>query len=325
MATFRKRGESWEAQIRRRGYPAQSRTFDTKAQAQRWATKLEREMDERAITGGQNITGEKMFERFRDEVSPERKGAKWEQDRINRVRRECKWLQLRAEEILPEHIRGYRDERLKQVSSGSVKREMNVISGVFGYAIKEGWVTLQVNPVSLVKKPLENKSRTQRVTDEELLAIVGDWKTAPAPEASKDYLVFAAWFAVETAMRLGEICKLKRGDVLADYVIVRNPKNGVDRTVPLSPTAKHIVERLPVAEWLFPITAALMGVRWREATKSAGLQHIHFHDLRREAASRLAKKLPIEALAKMTGHLDIKLLLKVYYAPDPVELAARLA
>jgi hypothetical protein len=38
MATIRNRGEyQWEAQIRRKGYPAQRKTFETKADAQAWA------------------------------------------------------------------------------------------------------------------------------------------------------------------------------------------------------------------------------------------------------------------------------------------------
>lgn len=45
MATFRKRGPyQWEAQIRRKGYPAQSKTFNTKAEAEAWANVVESEM-----------------------------------------------------------------------------------------------------------------------------------------------------------------------------------------------------------------------------------------------------------------------------------------
>ena len=45
MATLRKRGPyQWEAQIRRRGYPAQSKTFENKAEAEAWAQMIESEM-----------------------------------------------------------------------------------------------------------------------------------------------------------------------------------------------------------------------------------------------------------------------------------------
>ncbi len=36
MAYYEKRGSAWRAQIRRKGHPTLSATFDTKAEAQRW-------------------------------------------------------------------------------------------------------------------------------------------------------------------------------------------------------------------------------------------------------------------------------------------------
>ena len=45
MASYYKRGEyQWEARIRRKGYPMQARTFDTKAEAHAWALQVEAEM-----------------------------------------------------------------------------------------------------------------------------------------------------------------------------------------------------------------------------------------------------------------------------------------
>ena len=38
MATIRKRGNyQWEAQIRKRGFPSQTKTFNTKVEAEAWA------------------------------------------------------------------------------------------------------------------------------------------------------------------------------------------------------------------------------------------------------------------------------------------------
>ena len=46
MATIRNRGEyQWDAQIRRKGYPAQRKTFETKSDAQAWARMIESEID----------------------------------------------------------------------------------------------------------------------------------------------------------------------------------------------------------------------------------------------------------------------------------------
>jgi hypothetical protein len=46
MATISKRGNlQWQAKIRRKGYPDQSKTFETKADAEFWARQVEGEMD----------------------------------------------------------------------------------------------------------------------------------------------------------------------------------------------------------------------------------------------------------------------------------------
>jgi len=45
MASFTKRGQTWLYEIRRKGYrPIAPRTFDTKAEAKRWAADFEGQM-----------------------------------------------------------------------------------------------------------------------------------------------------------------------------------------------------------------------------------------------------------------------------------------
>ena len=45
MATVTKRGNFWRAQVRRRGYQPQHKTFDTRVEADAWARGTESEMD----------------------------------------------------------------------------------------------------------------------------------------------------------------------------------------------------------------------------------------------------------------------------------------
>ena len=53
MATFRKRGPSrWEAQVRRRGWPTRTGTFQTKADAQAWAADTEAAMHKGSYSDG---------------------------------------------------------------------------------------------------------------------------------------------------------------------------------------------------------------------------------------------------------------------------------
>ena len=62
---------------------------------------------------------------------------------------------------------------------------------------------------------------------------------------------------------------------------------------------------------------------FRRAKQAAGIADLHWHDLRHEAATRLARKLDVLDLARMTGHRDPKSLL-TYYNPTAAEIAKRL-
>ncbi len=46
MATFTNRGNlQWRVQVRRKGYPVTSKTFESKKDAEQWARQVENEMD----------------------------------------------------------------------------------------------------------------------------------------------------------------------------------------------------------------------------------------------------------------------------------------
>jgi hypothetical protein len=49
VASITKRGKYWRAQVVRRGYPPQYRTFDHRAEADAWARTLEADMDRRVF------------------------------------------------------------------------------------------------------------------------------------------------------------------------------------------------------------------------------------------------------------------------------------
>ncbi len=50
MASFRKRGPyQWQAQVRKKGHPLQTKTFETRAKAEQWARAIEVEMGQGAF------------------------------------------------------------------------------------------------------------------------------------------------------------------------------------------------------------------------------------------------------------------------------------
>ena len=70
-------------------------------------------------------------------------------------------------------------------------------------------------------------------------------------------------------------------------------------------------------------TASALKQSWARATKRAGMDDLHFHDLRHEATSRLAEKLALHELMKVTGHKDTRMLAR-YYHPRAEDLARKI-
>ena len=162
MATFRKRANKWQARVQRQGQPALSKTFISKQAAEFWARKIESEIDlgfDFVSPKTIKITNGELLTRYLAEITPRKKGADAECFRIKRILRDekiCKYLSVKT---TSQHIASYRDHRLNQVSSSTVRLELAVISHVFNTAIKEWGLKLN-NPVALITLPKPNKGRT---------------------------------------------------------------------------------------------------------------------------------------------------------------------
>lgn len=116
------------------------------------------------------LTPADLFRRYRDEVSPKKRGGRWEAVRLDMLCRSAPFgVPLR--DFGPEDVARWRDERLKSVAASSVNRELNLVSAVFTTAIKEWRVGLRENPVHLVTRPKNPRARKRRVSDAEIAAV----------------------------------------------------------------------------------------------------------------------------------------------------------
>lgn len=323
MASFLKRDGKWEASVcvnRKR----RSKSFPTKAKAQVWA-----ELEEARLAGTPDeiTTLGEVFERYSEEVSENKPGKKFEQTRIAHF---CATYALADKPIgavTDLHWIGWRDARLKQVQGATVTREINLWSAIYTHAMKE-WHIVKVNPFATVSRPPKPPPRKQRVTGDDLDAVLAALDYKGTGRSIQDRIAMALLFSIETAMRSGEVCSAVWSDLRGDKVLhLPKTKNGDERDVPLSTKAREILavlKPLGLGDQIFGLNSGTRDTYFRKAMAKAGLSHIHYHDSRREGATRLAKKLDVMTLAKVTGHRDISILLKTYYAPDMEEMADKL-
>ena len=277
------------------------------------------------------VTAADALERYAAEVSPNKRGGRWEQIRLRMLIRRYPLFQRAITSITGPDIADWRDTRLVAVSASTVNRELCLISTVFTQAMKEWRLGVAGNPCSLVTKPRKPRPRTQRVSIAERKQIIDHlgWDGQSEPQNSSQWVAFAFYFALETAMRKGEILSLRWSDIDFDarHAHLDITKNGDERDVPLSKTATVLLRivkcRAPSAP-VVPVQTGHFDRLFREAKRDAGLSHIHFHDSRREAATTMAPKLSnVLELAAITGHKSLSML-QVYYRPKAADLAARL-
>jgi len=90
MATFRKRNRRWQAIIRRRGHPVQSRSFGSRKDADAWARSVEHAMEVGDFLPPDDSAGLNLGEvlrRYLSEVSVNKRGGEIEGHRIRALLR----------------------------------------------------------------------------------------------------------------------------------------------------------------------------------------------------------------------------------------------
>ena len=116
-----------------------------------------------------------------------------------------------------------------------------------------------------------------------------------------------------------------KADVDARKLHLPHTKNGHERAVPLSSRAVELLSALPRRDdgRVFSMRPDSVTQAFERAAKQAGIKDVRFHDSRHEATSRLADKLQAHELAKVTGHRDMRMVLR-YYHPRAEDLAKKL-
>ncbi|MDF2372676.1 MAG: site-specific integrase [Rhizobiaceae bacterium] len=314
MATIRKLRGRWQGQVRRRGTKPRCKSFDTKLECEKWARELEAVVDRFGAAPDTRIlettTLSELLERYKVEVSPTKRGAVQEIQRIGVLKRHDIAFRTMIG-LSPQDISSFRDERLKTVAPSTTVRELAILSHVIEVAIRDWGLPLSRNVVKLVRRPVIRNERSRRLEGNEeqrLLDGCDGGKTA----FFKTLLILA----IETGMRRGEILSLQWNDFSHNrrVITLTMTKNGSGREVPISQRAFNaLMEWKSRAEIdqprIFPISAGSLEQVWRRLLVRAGIQGFRFHDLRHEGVSRLFERgLNVIEVSSISGHKELRML-----------------
>lgn len=327
MATIRRLRGRWQAQVRRKGIPPRAKSFDSKADAEKWARALEAELDRCGTLPdmrlAEQMTVRDLLERYLAEITPQKRSARTEHYRLQGMMRRS--IAHRTLALLtPQHIATYRDERLAEVAPATVIRELNSLGHAIDIARKEWGVHLPLNPCKMIRRPKAPRGRDRRLApgEEQLLLEAAD-------AGRNTYMRPLIILALETAMRQGELLSLTWSDIDFDKRIAHLDltKNGESRDVPLSSRAIKLLSEMKQSassENVFDCTKSAVTQAWEHLRARAGRSDLRFHDLRHEAVTRLLERgWNVIEVATVSGHKELKMLQR-YSHLRAEDLVARL-
>ncbi len=319
--TDSKGNKRYRAQIRIKGQPTVSGTFNRKTDASRWVQETETEIRNGKYFHTQEAkkhTVNELIDRYEKMILPSLRSAK---DRRNHFKL---WKDIIGDltlaEITPSKLVESRDLLTKGKtpngtirSSSTVNRYFASLSHAFSLAVKE-WEWADDTPFRKISKLKEPRGRVRFLDDDERKCLLDACKVKSQP------LYIIVVIALSTGARKGEILTLKWSQInlLRGTIVLHDTKNGERRSLPLQGYALKLVTELGKirrldTEYLFPSHSnpskpLSIDTIWKQVVKDAKLKNFRFHDLRHTAASYLAMNgATLAEIAEILGHKTLQM------------------
>ncbi len=307
----------YRVQVRLRGYPTQTATFQRKTDARRWAQQTEvgiREGRYFKTVEAKRHTLAELVERYIAEVVPSRRKADHQV-----LTAQLRWWSSRLgaytlADVTPSMIADHRDRLAKgegmsghKIAPATQNRYLQALSHAFSVAVRE-WEWLEDNPIRRVRKLKEPRGRVRFLSEDERQRLLEVCK-----ESKCRNLYPLVLLAISTGARQGELLSLRWPDIDLDrgLATVHHTKNGERRALPLAgPALQELKSRSRVRRIDTNLVfanrrgvAPFPRAAWDLALERAEIEDFRFHDLRHSAASYLAMTgATLAELAEILGH-----------------------
>lgn len=261
----------------------------------------------------------------------------------------------RIGQITVESLKEYKRWRLKQgsrrkeaiesekfvpVKLASINRELAALRRMMRYAHAEGWVTRDIFFKAGVIDVSAEMERSRMLTEAEevrlLAACQGERSTTytrhhygkerevtASVSVDNPHLKALVLIAVDAGLRRGEILKLRWDDIDFDanliHVLGTNTKTERERYAPLTERAKaELVRVREFTQGDMPFDFSDFKRSWATAKRIAGINDLHFHDLRRTFLTRSQAKFDVSlaVAGKLAGHTNLQTTMRYYTATD---------
>ncbi len=322
---------NWRVQVRRKGRYI-GETFRRRKDAEEWALETERRIDRGQTPLSRARIDPTRLEDLIDlhlldmkEVGKcPRRSKAFSLESLKKKLGTVKLAALDRERL----IKFGRDRAAQGAGPVTISQDLTYLKTVIAHAAAVHGITVSIEQVDLARIALKRlgivgkgRVRDRRPWPDEITKLINYF------ESNERQIIPVARlmrFAIATAMRQDEICRIRWDDVDArtKTVLIRDrkdprEKDGNHQKVPLLNVAGYdawaiMLEQKAISgrmERIFPYCGRSAGTAFRRACVELKIEDLHFHDLRHEAASRLFEAgYTIEQVALVTGHRDWKML-----------------
>ena len=331
---IRKRKGRYTVSIRHVGFRSINKTFAHLSDGRSWGRQVEVQLQQKRykdISNASKTTLKSVLERHLAERMKLVRAPKKEAARFNTICK-SKIIEKFLADLTPNDFAEYRDKRIEAgAAAATAIRELSFMSVAISKAIKIYNCWIPEHPISNSIRPKEAPPRNRRLEDDEYERLMQYCKGAPKFKKPSPYWCSAIDFTIETALRLNEQLSLRWKNISLDTMTMRieakHTKTNTERVVPLTPKALQVLKKIPrsIDGRVFPMSINNFNRGWRAICKNANITGLRYHDLRREACSRLLERgLSISEVQLFTGHKTVSMMLKTYTAHNPVTVAKKL-
>jgi integrase len=305
----------YQAKVRKAGHTI-SKTFRRHADAERWGREIETDIQRAVFVDrrpAERMTLGAALEKYRLEVTPDKKSAERERKRIDMwladplSRRPLATLEMADFYKWKQERRRQRGRKAK-ASVNTIRLDLAVIRQLFNHLPNWKIKGLE-NPISGLDLGKVPRGRDRRLVGDEEERLL-----AACDASSCKWLGPFVRLLIETAMRRGELLGLAwdRVDLKERIAYLPDTKTGEPREVPLSTRAKLVLSglRRTASGDVFPITENTLKNAFERACRKAKIVNLRMHDLRHEATSRLFENTTMRdsEVAFVTGHKTLAML-----------------
>ena len=316
--------KSFKAEVRLKGYPAQTATFKRKTDARKWVQDTES-----AIREGRHFkTAEAKKHSFADLVTRYYSEILPNYNEKEQGERKSKlewWVSkigyCLLSDITPSTINEHKNTMTQ--SAATVDKYIKNLQHAFSIAVNE-WEWLSDNPVKKVKSPKLPRGRVRFLDDDDRVKLLQACKESP-----NTLLYPCVVLAISTGMRQAELMELVWPDInLKDgFLILHETKNGERRRVTLAGASldllkEHAKLRRLDTKLLFPSNRNPqkpidLRKAFLNAMEAAQITDFKWHDLRHCTASYLAMNgASLAEIAEVLGHKTLSMVKRYAHLSD---------